>query len=199
MNTFYLIRHGLNDMVGKAIAGWLPKVHLNKEGREQAERLASHLGAQPIQRIYSSPLERAQETAQPLAKKLNLQVQTADELGEVHYGDWNGQLNEALAAQPKWKQWNAFRTGTRIPKGEMMVEIQARMAGFIQKLRQEFPDETIALVSHGDPIRATLAYYLGIPLDLMLRFEVDPASISILKLDDHAPRVLCINDRTASL
>jgi len=198
MNTFYLIRHGLNDMVGKAIAGWVPGVHLNKEGREQADRLAEYLAKHRIQHIFSSPLERAQETAQPLATKLGLQLQTADELGEVHYGDWNGQLNETLNGQPRWKQWNAFRTGTRIPKGEMIVEVQARMVAFIQKLRQDSPDQKVALVSHGDPIRATLAYYLGIPLDFILRFEVDPASISILTLDDYAPRVLCINDGAAS-
>jgi probable phosphomutase (TIGR03848 family) len=198
MSTFYLIRHGANDMLGKGIAGWQAGVHLNKEGREQAERLADYLGAHPIQRIYSSPLERARETAQPLAKKLNLEIQTSTEVGEVQFGDWNGASLEDLDRQHTWKQWNTFRTGTRIPNGEMMIVVQARMAAFLQKLREELPGQTIALFSHGDPIRAILAYYLGIPLDFMLRFEVDPASLNVLSITDYGPRVLSINDCTAS-
>jgi probable phosphomutase (TIGR03848 family) len=198
MSTFYFIRHGTNDMLGKSIAGWLPGVHLNKEGREQAGRLASYLGSHPIQRIYSSPLERAMETAQPLAKTLKLEIQSTNELGEVQFGDWNGATLENLDRQHLWKQWNTFRTGTRIPNGDMMILVQARMAAFLQKLREEFPGETIALFSHGDPIRAALAYYLGIPLDYMLRFEVDPASVSVLSITDYGPRVLSMNDGTAS-
>lgn len=198
MSTFYLIRHGANDMLGKSIAGWLPKVHLNKEGREQAERLAEYLAGHPIQRIYCSPLERAQETALPLAKKLNLQVVTATELGEVQFGDWNGETLENLDRQNRWNQWNTFRTGSRIPNGDMIIVVQARMAAFLQRLREEFPGQSIALFSHGDPIRAVLAYYLGIPLDFMLRFEVDPASVNVLSVTDHGPRVLSINDCSAS-
>jgi broad specificity phosphatase PhoE len=198
MSTFYLIRHGANDMLGKSIAGWLPKVHLNKEGREQAERLADYLAAHSIQRIYSSPLERAQETAAPLARKLKLEIRTSTELGEVQFGDWNGQELEHLNRQHLWGQWNSFRTGTRIPNGDMIIVVQARMAAFLQKLREEFPGQTIALFSHGDPIRAALAYYLGIPLDFMLRFEVDPASVNVLSISDHGPRVLCVNDCSAS-
>jgi probable phosphomutase (TIGR03848 family) len=198
MSTFYFIRHGANDMLGKSIAGWQAGVHLNKEGREQAERLANYLGSHPIQRIYSSPLERARETAQPLAKKLNLEIQNTSELGEVQFGDWNGATLEDLDRQHLWKQWNSFRTGTRIPNGEMMIVVQARMATFLQKLREDFTGHTVALFSHGDPIRAALAYYLGIPLDYMLRFEVDPASVSVLSITDAGPRVLSMNDVTAS-
>jgi broad specificity phosphatase PhoE len=185
-------------MLGKGIAGWLAGVHLNKEGREQAERLAAYIGTHSIQRIYSSPLERAWETAQPLAKRLNLDIQTSTELGEVQFGDWNGADLEDLDRQHRWKQWNSFRTGTRIPNGDMMIVVQARMVAFLQKLREDFAGQTIALFSHGDPIRATLAYYLGIPLDFMLRFEVDPSSVNVLSITDAGPRVISINDPAAS-
>ena len=63
MTTFYLIRHALNDLIGRSIAGRMPGVHLNAAGREQAERLAARLEGRPIDRIYCSPLERAREKA----------------------------------------------------------------------------------------------------------------------------------------
>src|SRR5205085_602191 len=141
---------------------------------------------------------RAMETAQPLASALGLEIQVAPEIGEVQFGDWTGQSIADLNRQKPWQQWNTFRSGTRIPNGELMIQIQARMAAFTQRLREEFPGQTIALVSHGDPLRALIAYCLGIPLDFLLRFEVDPASVSIISIGDDAPRVLCVNDRSAT-
>ncbi|HWH67867.1 MAG TPA: histidine phosphatase family protein, partial [Candidatus Sulfotelmatobacter sp.] len=90
MTIFYLIRHGENDWVGKAIAGRSPGVHLNAAGRQQAEQLAKQLAAHPIQQLFSSPLERARETAEPLARRLGLEVQIAPALTEMDFGQWTG-------------------------------------------------------------------------------------------------------------
>ena len=90
MTTFLLIRHALNDYVDKAIAGWTPEVHLNDVGRAQAERLAERLAQAPIAALYSSPLERARETAAPLAKRLGLEVRMCEAFGEIRYGEWTG-------------------------------------------------------------------------------------------------------------
>jgi probable phosphoglycerate mutase len=195
MSKIYLIRHGANDCLGKSIAGRQAGVHLNASGQKQAARLAEHLQSAGISQIYSSPLERSRETAQPLAAKMHLEIQIADELDELQFGEWNGATLEELNRQEHWRKWNNFRSGTRIPGGEMMIEAQQRMIGFIQSLSEDYADETLALFSHGDPIRAALAYYLGIPLDFLLRFEVDPASINILTLSGHAPVVHCINQQ----
>ena len=70
MTTFYLIRHASNDyLTDKKIAGWLPHVHLNEKGRKEAEQMAAKLAGEPIRDVYSSPLERATETAEPLTRK----------------------------------------------------------------------------------------------------------------------------------
>ncbi|MBE0696285.1 MAG: histidine phosphatase family protein, partial [Anaerolineaceae bacterium] len=74
MTTLLLIRHGENSMVGKRLAGRLPDVHLNEKGKQEAEQLAKVLGKAPIKAVYSSPLERAVETAEPLAQVLNLPI-----------------------------------------------------------------------------------------------------------------------------
>ena len=194
VTTFYLIRHGDNDLVGKAIAGWTPGVHLNASGKAQAEHLADHLANAGIGRIYSSPLERAQETAAPLAARLDVPVHISESIGEVHFGEWTGQRFDALANDIRWRRWNAFRSGNRAPQGETMLEVQTRFLTFLLKLAAEFPEEgAIALFSHGDPIRTALLFYLGMPLDFYQRIEISPASVSILKLSNESAQVVCLN------
>ena len=194
MTTFYLIRHATNDYLNEQkIAGWLPGIHLNREGRQQAEHLARRLSGEPIRAIYSSPLERARETAEPLAGKLGLPVQISEGLGEIRFGDWTDRSIKELDADPHWRRWNSFRSGTRAPQGDLMIEAQARIVGEMIRLRGEHPTAAVALVTHGDPIKAAVAYFLGTPLDSFLRIMVDPASVSIIALDEDAARVIRVN------
>jgi probable phosphoglycerate mutase len=193
MTKFLLIRHAANDFLDRTLAGRLPNVCLNATGRQQAERLPDRLAGESIQQIYSSPLERAQETAQPLARRLGLEVRTAPELMELDFGDWTGRAIAEMVALPEWRQYNAFRSGCRIPNGELMIEVQARVVVFMQKLCAQHPGQAIALVSHGDVIKAALMHYLGIPIDFLARFEVGPASVSALTIWDHGPQVHYIN------
>jgi broad specificity phosphatase PhoE len=193
MAIFYLIRHAVNDYVGKALAGRMPGVHLNDEGREQARRLARTLAGRGITGIYASPLERAQETAEPLAAQTGLKVETRDVLGEVETGEWTNKTFAELEADPRWRSFNQYRCGARVPGGEMMLEIQTRMVAEILRLLESHPDGTMAIVSHADPIRAALVYFLGMPLDFYQRIEILPASFSILKLEEWGPVVLGVD------
>lgn len=193
MSTFYLIRHGLNDFVGQAVAGWLPGVHLNEEGRAQAGRLARVLAGRGITRIVSSPLERARETAEPLSIALNLQVETDGAFGEVRYGEWTGRSFAELERDSHWRLFNAYRSGTRAPGGETMLDSQARFVAAIERLQIRYPGETIAVTSHADIIRAALVYYMGMPLDLYHRLTIQPASYSVVTLNGSAPRIVCLN------
>jgi broad specificity phosphatase PhoE len=193
MTTFYLIRHATNDLVGWKIAGRAPGVTLNAEGRRQAERLAGHLAQRPIHAVYTSPLERARETAQPLCDRLGLVPAIAEALHEIDFGDWTGRAVAELDTLPRWRRFNAFRSGTRAPGGEMMLEAQARIVGFMQRLREDFPDQTLALVSHGDVIRAAVLYYLGAPLDHFLRVEISPASLSEIQVGEYGAQVTRLN------
>ncbi len=194
MTVFLLIRHGSTDMLGQTIAGRMPGVHLNPEGVNQAQRLSERLADAPIERIYCSPIERTLETAAPLASRLRLEIEVKEAFTEVDFGDWTGGAIQELGTIPKWRQFNLFRSGSRIPGGEMLVEVQSRMVAEMEKLRELLPDSTVAIVSHGDVIKSALAHYAGIPLDLFLRIEISPASVSIISVDDHGPRILCVND-----
>jgi len=193
MSTFYLIRHALTDLVDKALAARAPGVSLNATGRRQAERLAERLAREPIGRIYTGPLERARETAAPLALRLGLEPIVSDALDEVAFGDWTGMTLEQLAPLPLWRRYNAYRGGVRAPGGELLLETQVRVIAFMARLRDEFPGQSLALFSHGDVVKVAVAFHLGVPLDLCHRIEILPASVSKVSIGDHGPVVHALN------
>jgi probable phosphomutase (TIGR03848 family) len=191
--TILLIRHGTNPKVGKGLTGWLPGVSLNDEGRFQANRVAAKLSKLPVAAIYSSPLERAVETAEPLARAKNLEISLNPDFGEVHFGDWQGKDFAEIEVNPLWRRFNSFRSGTRAPHGESMLETQARMMRGLFALGEKHPGEVVAVFSHADAIKSALTYLLGIPLDFHLRLEILPASISTVDLFEDIPVVRSIN------
>jgi probable phosphoglycerate mutase len=193
--TFLFIRHGHHELLGKRFVARRPGVHLSAEGQRQAEEVASRLSDQGIAAIYSSPLERAQETAAPLSKRLGLEIQTAEELNEIDIGEWTDLPMDEIGRQPGWRDWNAFRSCTLPPGGELMLEAQRRVVQLLWVLRERHHGQTVALFSHGDIIRGAMAHFLGVHLDLFLRIEVDPASVSAVEVSEWGPRVLFVNCR----
>lgn len=195
MTIFLLIRHGSNDMIDRnVIAGRSPGVHLNATGRREAADLAEYLSAVPLDGVYSSPLERTLETAQPIALRQDREVEILPEINEVDLGQWTGRSFDDLNGDPQWQAYNASRSGTRIPEGEIALEVQLRMVVALEGLRERHRKSCIALVSHGDPIRTAVAHCLNMPLDAILRFRIDPASVSVVEFGYwHAPRVRCVN------
>jgi probable phosphoglycerate mutase len=197
LTTFLLVRHGETDAVGKSIMGWKPGWHLNSRGSAEVAALADRLVRLPVRAVYTSPLERAVETAGAIAERHGLEIQQVVELGEFHAGEWEGLTLAELDQRDDWHRFNQFRSGTRAPGGELMIETQARMIRQLTCIAARHREELVAIVSHGDPLRAVVAYYLGIPLDFMLRFEIDPASVSVVQVAEWGARVLCVNHKDA--
>ena len=193
MTTFALIRHASHALLGHTVVGRTPGVRLSPEGVGQAEALAERLQSSSIRAIYSSPLERARDTAAPFGARVRLEVQVADELNEIDFGDWTNRTLADLHDLEDWRRFNSFRSGSRIPNGESMLEVQDRMLRLLERLCAGHGDQIIALVSHSDVIKATLAHYLGVPLDLFQRIEISPGSVSVIRIERHGPAVLLIN------
>jgi probable phosphomutase (TIGR03848 family) len=195
MTTFLLIRHALCDPVGRSIAGRRADVHLNETGIQQADRLADRMNGLKLAGLYSSPLDRAVETARPIAIRHALEVETVDGLNEIDFGDWTGLTLEELDQHPAWRTFNSFRSGCRIPGGENMAEVLARTLRELDRLTQLHPgaNTLVAVISHGDVLRLLIAHALGMPVDLMHRMELSPASLTILEAESHGPRVLLLN------
>lgn len=194
MTTFYLIRHAERDTVSDLLPGRAPGIRLTERGRRQAERIAHHLEREPIHHVYSSPLERAVETAAPLARDRQVAVQLAPAFSEIDFGCWTGKRVSELLADPQWRHFNHFRSGTRIPGGETALEVQHRFVHELLRLRDVQPDMGIACVSHCDPIRLALTYLLGMALDSFDRLEIAVGSITVLGLADWGARLLRLND-----
>lgn len=195
MTQILLIRHAVNDvMKAKKLAGWMPDVHINEEGRQQAQAVAERLNGVPITAIYASPLDRTRETAEPLAQALGLEVQIREDIGEVQYGDWTGKSLEELSKLDAWRVVQLYPSGMRFPGGETIREMQARIVNQLESIAADHPREIVAVFSHADVIKAALAHYLGVHLDLFQRIVINPTSVSVLRLTPYGPQVLRVND-----
>jgi probable phosphomutase (TIGR03848 family) len=196
MTQFLFVRHGAHDLLTTGvITGRQPDVHLNALGREQAKQIAERLATMPIDAIYCSPLERARETAGPLAAKLGAALRIAEEFNEIDVGVWTGRTVAELENVPEWRQWNSFRSGAVAPGGESMVAVQARAVEKVSALRTQH--SFVMIFTHAEIIRAVLAHFLGVHLDLFLRIEIDPASASWIELHEAAVRVRLVNGNIA--
>ena len=195
MTELLLIRHAVNDYVKTGrLAGWTPGVHLNDEGRAQAEALAQRLDGLPIHAIYSSPLDRALETAEPIARARQLTIRVVQGVGEVNYGEWTGGELKELAKHELWPIIQFVPSRARFPSGEGIATMQARAVEQCEALCRAHPEEVVAVVSHADVIKAIVAHYLGLHLDLFQRIDIAPASLTWLHLGKGTPRVVVLND-----
>jgi probable phosphomutase (TIGR03848 family) len=193
VTTCLLVRHALCDPVGHALAGRRPGVHLNPAGRAQAAELARRLRPVGLDVVASSPLERARETAEAIAAGRELEVTTAEGLIEFDFGSWTGAAFSALHGDPVWDRFNRERSSTRAPGGERMDEVQRRAVAAVERLAAAHPGGRVAVVSHLDVLRAVLCHYLGVALDNFGRFELSPASVTVLHLDHGQARLTALN------
>lgn len=168
---------------------------LSDTGLEQSAIVADLLGTHPVAAVYSSPLERASETASDIAEPHELQVRIVEGLDEIDFGEWTGARFSELEGDEDWQQWNEQRGSARCPGGESMVEAVERAKAAVEGIAAAHDGETVVAVTHCDIIRGLIAHYLGMPLDNVLRFDVDPASISTLELGRWGARVRSINER----
>jgi probable phosphomutase (TIGR03848 family) len=191
-----LIRHAVNEYVRTGrLAGWTPEVHLNDEGKAQAKAIGQRLASAKIEAVYSSPLERTIETAQEILNyHCHLNLQYDEDLGEVRYGEWQGEKINKLSQKKEWFTVQHFPTRMQFPKGEAMRTAQLRAVNAVERLTTKHPKGVIALVSHSDIIKMILAHYLGMHLDMFQRINIAPASLSILALGSSRPTIDRIND-----
>jgi len=192
--TVFFVRHGSHDRLGRILCGRMEGVGLSETGRKEARAAGRRLAGEGLAAIYSSPMERTLETAELLAAIVGLPVEISAELTEVDAGEWTGAAFETLARDPRWANWNTARAISRAPGGESLVEVQARVRRWVDQVRLRHPDQRIAAVSHGDPIKTILAHAVGMPLDNLDRLEISPASVSVLVTGEWGMRVFSVNE-----
>ena len=188
------VRHGKTPTTGTVLPGRARGLHLSDEGRAQAEALAERIvAAADVKAVYASPLERARETAAPIARSSHVRVKVERGLLECDFGDWTGAELKSLMKLPEWTTVQRFPSGFSFPGGESFSAMQARMADTVVRLCARHPGETIVAVSHADPIKAAVAEALGTPLDLFQRIMIAPCSVSAVAYSAAGPAVLAVN------
>lgn len=161
---------------------------LSEHGRVQAGQLAEALAVFSIAAVYSSPMQRAWQTALAVAARHGLSVQRCDALQESSFGIWEGMnRDEVLARSPEdaqlFYQWE-LDPNLAPPGGESMIAMQERVCAGVERLALAHPDQSIVLVSHVGPIKALLCTALGVPISTSPRIFLDPATISVVDWRD---------------
>lgn len=189
-----LVRHGQTPTTGASLPGRAPGLHLSDTGTAQAEAVAARIGGLTgVAAVYASPLERARETAAPIARARGLRVRRERGLLECDFGSWTGAALKDLAKLPEWRTVQRFPSGFRFPDGESFVEMQNRIVAAVARLAERHPGETVVAVSHADPIKAAVAHALGTHLDLFQRIVISTCSVSAILVTPDGPVVLAVN------
>jgi probable phosphoglycerate mutase len=195
-----LVRHGQTPTTGKLLPGRAPGLHLADIGVEQAKKAAERISElKTVDAIYASPLERARETAAPIAAARGMKVQIDKGLLECEFGDWTGAELKNLMKLPEWNTVQRAPSTFRFPNGESFTEMQTRMVSAVDRLRAKHQGGTIVCVSHADPIKALVAHAMGTHIDLFQRIVISTCSITAIAYGMGAPVVLTVNSTGGSL
>ena len=198
--TILLVRHGQTNSTGKVLPGRAPGLHLADTGQQQAERAAARIGElDGVDAVYTSPLERARETAAPIGKVTGHRPRIERGLLECDFGDWTGASLRRLMRKREWRTIQRAPSTFRFPGGESFPEMQHRIVTTLERLRDDHRGRTIVCVSHADPIKAAVAHALGTHLDLFQRIVISTGAISVVTWTDGGPTVLAVNSTGNSL
>ena len=188
-----LARHAVTAQTGPLLSGRQPGIALSEEGRGQAAALGERLAALPVAAVYASPIERTTETARAIASHHRLEVRALDGVLEADYGEWTGQKLADLAKTDLWKVVQRAPSRASFPGGESLAAMQARMVRALEGVVADHPGELVVVVSHADPIKAAVAHYTGVHLDLFQRIVISPCSVTAILYGDSGPAVLTVN------
>lgn len=198
MPLLLLIRHGENDFVKTSrLAGRLPGVRLNERGQKQAQALGEALKGAPIHAIYSSPLERAMETANPIAESHKLKIIQEPDLMDTNVGKWQGRSWKILRLTKAWKIVQNAPSRFRFPAGESFPETQLRIVNVLERVikTHKKPQDMIAVVFHADPIKLAVSHFLGLPFDHFQRLGCDTGSLTMLQVSESGAQLVKLNQR----
>jgi probable phosphomutase (TIGR03848 family) len=200
LTTLLLVRHGNTATTGKLLPGRAPGLHLAESGVTQAQRAGERIAElKRVDAIYTSPLERARETAGAIGKATGLKPKVERGLLECDFGEWTGAELPKLMKLPEWRTVQRAPSTFRFPNGESFTEMQVRIVSTLDRLRASHHGGTVVCVSHADPIKAAMAHALGTHLDLFQRIVISTCSISAIGFAGDGPMALTVNSTGGAL
>ena len=194
--TVLLARHGqTRSNVTGFYMGWSDE-DLDDIGHTQAHSLSSRLASLPIASVYSSPLQRTCTTALILAKPHHLKVEISDDLIEIRLGDWQGlHVDEIRRRWPElWQQSRIDPSGVTMPSGESFKQVTERAIRIFDKILAANQNQQVVIVTHDIVVRVLVAHVLGVPNSIYRRFEINNASLSVVRVTNGNLRLITLND-----
>jgi broad specificity phosphatase PhoE len=177
----YLARHGETESNNKKIIQGQADTQLNSIGKQQAKNLARVLKDKNIEKIYSSDLSRARETAEIINRDLNVELILTKKLRELDMGNWEGKSFIELQKISNFSNWvTAPTTFDSIRGGETLQDLKNRITNFLIEIKKE-KEENILVVSHGIALTTFILSILNSSMDNIWRLRVNNASLSIVK------------------
>ena len=169
---------------------------MDETGRRQAEAAALRLKGEQVAAIYSSPLRRALQTAEPIAKQLKLSVQPLEGLIDIDFGSFQGLSSEEASKKDSqlFQMWVEKPHLVHFPQGESLDIVRKRVLAAVDELAARHKDQTAILVSHTVVCRVLMCAMLGLDNSHFWQVRQDVNAINIFEMRDSAPLVILVND-----
>lgn len=195
----YLVRHG-NTLwnTQKRYQGWTD-IDLSEEGRVQAELVGERFKEIEVDRVISSPLKRAVDTAEPIARARGLEVELDEHFKEINFGEWEGMNAKELISKYGDGYMNFFRDPFKYPcPGEgTFADVSVRVSEGIDNIFDKNKGGQVAIVSHGGVLRLLIIYLLKLPGEFYSKSWLDNTSISIIDIYENGNIILLgLNDKS---
>jgi alpha-ribazole phosphatase len=195
MPKLLLIRHGTTKLHTNDRFWGKTDVPLSDIGIKQAEQLRKRLASEEINSFFSSTLSRARSTAEIIAAGLKAKVVACDELCECNFGYVEGlTFKEIERLYPELAKELADWKTVSFPGGESLEQLNERVKTFLKRLENLKPKDTVAIVSHGGPLRLLICNLLGIDTAHWQQIRIDRASLSIVETYPQAAILTLLND-----
>jgi alpha-ribazole phosphatase len=181
-----LVRHAQTDWNREGrYQGWRD-TPLSEAGRVQAEAAGRLLASQPLAAVWSSPLQRARETAAAIAAPQRLEVKEDEAFKEMRFGDWEGLTRDEVNARfpAEYRAWGETPHLATPPGAETLTEVRQRVLHGLEDLRAAHDGQTVCLVAHGISIRMLILEALGLGTDRLWSLQVSSTGISELEFRD---------------
>ncbi|MEM9131105.1 MAG: histidine phosphatase family protein [Actinomycetota bacterium] len=195
--TLYVVRHGRTEANAGGLLLGRADPDLDDVGRDQVVRIADAVG--PVDRVVSSPLARCRQTAEAIAggggvRGDGVEVEVDERLIELDYGEFDLRPLSEIPAEV-WAAWRAD-VDFRPPGGETLVELGARVFAVLDEVSGSATEGDVAVVTHVSPIKASLAWALGVGMETSWRSFVAQASITRIGVTERGPSLRVFNDES---
>jgi broad specificity phosphatase PhoE len=197
MGQFFLVRHGESQWNAENRLCGRTDVPLSEDGCRQAKSLAARLKPIPFEAFYSSPLQRALETARLISESVGLQPAPDPRLVELDYGQWEGEtLAEIAESDPEtFRAWDADPARVAPPGGESGLDAQQRVISFLDFLAAKHPQGRVLVVFHKTVCRLVICHVLGMaPSEYRRKLILNNAALSIIQAQPFGWQLITFND-----